>query len=46
MLRAPQSVRQAEDRFERSMGTISTMFSKVLMSVVKLATDIIKPVDS
>jgi hypothetical protein len=45
MLGAPQSVRQAEDRFERSMRTISTMIIKVLRSVVKLAADIIKPVD-
>jgi hypothetical protein len=45
MLRAPQSVRQAKDRFERSLGTVSSMFSKVLKIVVKLATDIIKPED-
>jgi hypothetical protein len=45
MLGAPQSVRQAEDRFERSLGTVSSMFSKVLKSVVKLAADIIKPKD-
>jgi hypothetical protein len=45
MLGAPQSVRQAEDRFERSLGTVSSMFSKVLKSVVKLSVDIIKPED-
>jgi hypothetical protein len=43
ILGAPQSVRQAEDRFERLLGTVSSMFSKVLKSVVKLAADIIKP---
>jgi hypothetical protein len=45
MVGAPQSVRQAEDRFERSMATVSAMFNKVLKSLVKLAIDIIKPVD-
>jgi hypothetical protein len=45
MIGAPQSVRQAEDRFERSMGTVSSMFNRVLQSVVKLAADVIKPVD-
>jgi hypothetical protein len=29
MVGAPQSVRQAEDRFERSMGTVHSMFYKV-----------------
>ena len=45
MVGTPQSVRQAEDRFERSMGTVSSLFNKVLQSVVKLAVDVIKPVD-
>jgi hypothetical protein len=45
MLGAPQSVRQADDRFERSMATVSNFFSKVLKSVLRLAEDIIKPVD-
>ena len=45
MLGAPQSVRQAEDRFERSLGTVHNNFEKVLQSVVKLTADIIKPVD-
>jgi hypothetical protein len=45
MVGTPQSVRQAEDRFERSLATVSTMFTKVLRCLVRLATDIIKPVD-
>ncbi|XP_066320365.1 uncharacterized protein [Miscanthus floridulus] len=45
MIGAPQSVRQAEDRFERSLGTVSNMLHKILKCMVKLATDIIKPVD-
>jgi len=45
MVGAPQSVRQAKDRFERSLGTVSKMFNRVLNSVVRLARDIIKPVD-
>ena len=45
MLGAPQSVRQAGDRFERSLGTVHNNFEKVLQCVVKLAADIIKPVD-
>jgi hypothetical protein len=45
MVGAPQSVRQAEDRFERSLGTVSIMFNKVLKCMVKLAADIIKFVD-
>ena len=44
MLGAPQLVRQAKDRFERSLGTVHN-FEKVLQSVVKLTADIIKPVD-
>ncbi|XP_039842765.1 uncharacterized protein LOC120702870 isoform X2 [Panicum virgatum] len=46
MLGSPQSARQAEDRFERSLGTVSTMFSKVLKSVLRLAAHIIKPDDA
>jgi len=30
MVGAPQSVRQAEDKFERSLGTVHNMFFKVL----------------
>ena len=45
MLGSPQSARQAEDRFERSLGTVFSMFSKVLKSVLRLAADIIKPED-
>jgi hypothetical protein len=45
MVGAPQYVRQAEDRFERSLETVHSMFHKVLKCVVKLAADIIKPVD-
>jgi hypothetical protein len=45
MVGTPQSVRQAEDRFKRSLATVSTMFSKVLRCLVRLAADIIKPVD-
>jgi hypothetical protein len=42
---APQSVRQAEDRFERSLGTVHNLFYRVLKCVLKLADDIIKPRD-
>lgn len=42
---SPQSVRQAEDRFERSLGTVHNNFDKVLECVVKLAAGIIKPRD-
>ncbi|XP_072148403.1 protein ALP1-like [Setaria viridis] len=42
---APQSVRQAEDRFTRSLETICRKFDEVLESVNKLAVDIIKPKD-
>jgi len=45
MVGAQRSVRQAEDRFERSMRTIHKMFHKVLKCVLKLAADIIKPRD-
>jgi hypothetical protein len=39
---APQSARQAEDRFERSLGTVHAIFYRVLECVVKLADDIIR----
>jgi hypothetical protein len=42
---APQSLRQAEDRFCRSLETCSRKFDKVSNSVNKLAADIIRPVD-
>ena len=45
ILGVPQSVRQAENRFERSLGIVHNNFEKVLQCVVKLASDIIKPVD-
>ena len=45
MVGSKQSVRQAEDRFERSLGIVHNLFEKVLSSVVKLSTDIIKPID-
>ncbi|XP_066375116.1 protein ALP1-like [Miscanthus floridulus] len=45
MLGAPQLVRQVEDTFERSLGTVHNNFEKVLQCVVKLAVDTIKPVD-
>ncbi|XP_004961062.1 uncharacterized protein LOC101754593 isoform X1 [Setaria italica] len=45
MCGAPQSMRQAEDRFVRSTCTISRKFNKVLHSICKLAGDIIRPVD-
>jgi hypothetical protein len=42
---APQSVRQAKDRFERSLGTVHNLFYKVLNCMVDLSADIIKPRD-
>jgi hypothetical protein len=45
MVGAPQSVRQAEDIFERSLRAVSNLFNKVLKCMVKLAADNIKPVD-
>jgi hypothetical protein len=42
---APRSVRQAEDRFERSLGTVHSIFYRVLPCVVKYVDDIIKPRD-
>jgi hypothetical protein len=45
MLGDCQSVRQAKERFERSLGTISRLFNKVLVCMDRLAADILKPVD-
>jgi hypothetical protein len=42
---APQSVGQAEDRFRRSLETISRTFNRVLTCVLRLAKDIIVPKD-
>jgi hypothetical protein len=42
---APQSLRQAKNRFCRSIETCSRKFDKVLTSLNKLAADIIRPVD-
>jgi hypothetical protein len=38
-------VRQAENRFTRSIETVSNKFDIVLSSVLKLATDIIRLLD-
>ena len=38
-------MRQADNMFERSLGTCSNKFDKVLDSVMKLATDIVRPKD-
>uniref|UniRef100_A0A0A8XZU9 DUF8040 domain-containing protein n=1 Tax=Arundo donax TaxID=35708 RepID=A0A0A8XZU9_ARUDO len=45
MIGAPQSIRQAENRFERSTEMISRKFQEVLHSVFMLSADIIKPRD-
>ncbi|WVZ65976.1 hypothetical protein U9M48_015256, partial [Paspalum notatum var. saurae] len=45
MVGAPQSVRQAENRFERSAETISRKFNDVLHCLYKLSADIVKPKD-
>ena len=45
MVGAPQSIRQAENRFQRSTETISRKFEEVLHSLYKLSADIIKPKD-
>jgi hypothetical protein len=42
---APQSVRQAKNRFVRSSEIVSHNFGRVLTSVLKLATDVIRPKD-
>jgi hypothetical protein len=45
MVGAAQSVRQAEDRFERSLATVHNLFHRVLKCVIKLGDDIIAPRD-
>lgn len=45
MVGAPQSVRQANNRMDRSSETVHRNFGKVLKALVKLAADIIRPVD-
>jgi hypothetical protein len=45
MCDSQQSMRQADNRFERSLATCSRKFDEVLESVVKLAADIIRPKD-
>jgi hypothetical protein len=42
---APQSIRQAGNRFERSKETISRHFEEVLHCVYNMSADIIKPKD-
>lgn len=42
---APQSVRQADNRFERSTETVSRKFDEVLECMYRLSADIIKPKD-
>ncbi|CAO2177825.1 unnamed protein product [Urochloa humidicola] len=42
---APQGVRQAEDRFERSLATVHNLFYKVLDSLINMSNDIINPKD-
>lgn len=42
---SPQSVRQAENRFRRSMETVSRTFNRVLTCLLRLAHDIIVPKD-
>lgn len=45
ILGAPQSIRQAVNRFGRSKETVSRKFDKVLHSVFLLSADVIKPRD-
>ena len=45
MVGAPQSIRQAKKRFTRSMETLHRKFDKVLECLIKLAGDIIRPLD-
>ena len=45
MIGPPEPVRQAEDKFTRSMETISRKFEHVLQCVCNLAKDIIRPKD-
>jgi hypothetical protein len=40
-----QAIRQVENRFTRSLETVSRKFEKVLASVSKLAVDIIRTID-
>jgi hypothetical protein len=40
-----QSMRQADNKFERSLETVSRKFDKVLECVVRLGADIIRPKD-
>jgi hypothetical protein len=42
---APQSVRHADNRFVRSLETVSRKFDEVLECMVKISIDIIKPRD-
>nr|XP_025877424.1 uncharacterized protein LOC107277889 isoform X1 [Oryza sativa Japonica Group]XP_025877425.1 uncharacterized protein LOC107277889 isoform X1 [Oryza sativa Japonica Group] len=42
---APQLVRQAQDRFVRSLNTVHSKFKAVLTALLKLAQDIIRPKD-
>ena len=42
---APQSVRQAKNRFRRSTKTVSRKLEEVLQSVLRLSVDIIKSTD-
>lgn len=42
---APQSIRQDEDRFERSTEIVSRKFEQVLYSLFKLSGDIVRPKD-
>ncbi|WVZ82648.1 hypothetical protein U9M48_029892 [Paspalum notatum var. saurae] len=45
MVGACQSVRQADNRLKRSLDTVHRNFEKVLKCLVKLAADIIRPLD-
>ncbi|WVZ60458.1 hypothetical protein U9M48_010475 [Paspalum notatum var. saurae] len=45
MVGASQSVRQVDNRLQRSLETVHRNFEKVLKCLVKLAADIIRPVD-
>ena len=45
MVSAPQSIRQAENRFVRSMETLHRKFDKLLECFIKLVGDIIQPLD-
>jgi hypothetical protein len=45
MVGASQSVRQVDNRLQRSLETVHRNFGKILKCLVKLAADIIRPVD-